>query len=125
MTPPRFEPLGKARFRTEFADTGERIVIPAGRNWFAMPFIAVWLTLWTFGGIAAVTTLLATPEVAFVALWLVGWAFGPAVNVDELRGTPKYTYNLFGKPEKVGVRVRNNGGSVNNYTVVALCATSS
>jgi len=55
---------------------------------------------------------------------LIGWAFGPSVNHDNLLATAKYVYNGAGRPESVGIRVVNQS-TTNDYTVMALCATSS
>jgi hypothetical protein len=55
---------------------------------------------------------------------VVGWAFGPSVNHDNLLATAKYVYNGAGLPESVGIRVVNQS-TTNDYTVMALCATSS
>jgi hypothetical protein len=55
---------------------------------------------------------------------LIGWAFGPTANHDDLLATAKYVYNGAGLPEKVGVRVVNQGAT-NNFTLMALCAASS
>ncbi|WP_343520267.1 hypothetical protein [Sphingomonas sp.] len=75
-----FEPLPRARFSIEVDDGVEWVVSRARRNWFALPFLAVWLTFWTFGGIAAIGALLTgsigAGERVFMALWLAGWAAG-------------------------------------------------
>jgi hypothetical protein len=68
------EPRG-ARRRIEIVDGVERIRIPMRRNWFLMLFIAVWLTGWTAGGIAAFTQLFTHFE-PFLLVWLCGWAVG-------------------------------------------------
>ena len=74
---PGFEPLRKARFETAFIDGTEWIVARATRNWFVIPFISVWLVLWTFGGIAAITAWIVGAEARlFLSVWLVGWALG-------------------------------------------------
>jgi hypothetical protein len=73
----RFEPLGKARFHVEHESGFEKVVIPAGRNWFALIFLSFWLVGWTAGGIAVMTALVTgdNPDF-FLAIWLVGWAVG-------------------------------------------------
>lgn len=72
----QFEPLPEARFKIEFVDGTEWIIVHASRNWFIMPFIAVWLTLWTFGGVTAFDQLFFGEAQLFVSLWLVVWAIG-------------------------------------------------
>src|SRR5688572_7081538 len=73
-----FEPLPGERHRIEIRDGVEWIVIPAIRRWFVLPFLSVWLILWTFGGIAAFTALLTgdAPARGFLAVWLIFWAAG-------------------------------------------------
>lgn len=73
-----FEPLPQARFRIEADEGVEWVVSCARRNWFILPFLAFWLTIWTFGGIAALTALFTGDigERWFVAVWLVFWALG-------------------------------------------------
>lgn len=73
-TSPGFEPLLSARFNVDIVDGAEVFAIPAGRNWFVIPFLAVWLTMWTFGGIMAITQAMAGD--AFLAIWLAFWALG-------------------------------------------------
>jgi hypothetical protein len=73
-----YVPVPGARHRIEFRDGREWIVVKARRNWFALPFLAVWLTFWTVGGVIAMTALFAGAgfDRAFLIVWLVGWAFG-------------------------------------------------
>jgi hypothetical protein len=71
----RYEAAKAPRFEIERGVGGERIRVPARRNWPAMLFLPVWLIGWTIGGIAAIVELLRTGE-PFLALWLVGWAVG-------------------------------------------------
>lgn len=72
----QFEPLPEARFKIEFIDGIEWITVRASRNWFIIPFIGVWLTLWTFGGVEAFGQLVSGGAQLFLAVWLVGWAIG-------------------------------------------------
>lgn len=74
--PGQFEPLPKARFKIEFVDGIEAITVRASRNWFIIPFICVWLTLWTLGGVAALSQLFSGEAQLFLSVWLVGWAIG-------------------------------------------------
>ena len=74
---PGFEPLPRARYSVEMIDGVEWIVARAARNWFVLPFLAFWLTIWTFGGMMAVRQALSDPsQRAFLIVWLAFWAFG-------------------------------------------------
>jgi hypothetical protein len=53
----------------------EQIRIKARRNWLALGFLLVWLTAWTFGGVAAAGQALLGFNL-FLTVWLVFWAFG-------------------------------------------------
>ena len=72
----QFEPLPGARFKIEYFEGTEWIIVRASRNWFIIPFIGVWLTLWTFGGVAAFSQLIRGEAQLFLSLWLIGWAIG-------------------------------------------------
>lgn len=72
----KFEPLPKARFKIEMIDGTESIVVRASRNWFAIPFIGVWLTGWTAGGVTAISQVLQGEQLVFLSIWLIGWAVG-------------------------------------------------
>jgi len=76
-----FEPLSGARHQVELIDGVEWIVVRARRNWFVLPFLSVWLILWTFGGLGAVTALMTggVADRAFLAIWLLFWALGWAM----------------------------------------------
>jgi hypothetical protein len=79
-----FEPLPDARFRVE-SDAGvERIVIPAGRNWFVMLFLPVWLLGWSAGGISAFAQIMAGEDVGFLLVWLTFWAVGMIFAISWL-----------------------------------------
>jgi|GEM_PF-885404 hypothetical protein len=73
-----FEPLPRARFSIEADEGTEWVVSRARRNWFVIPFLALWLTLWTGGGFAAIGALISGEigDRLFIGLWLVGWAAG-------------------------------------------------
>jgi hypothetical protein len=71
----RYEKVAPARFIVEVSDGVEQIRIKARRNWFMIPFLVVWLTLWTLGGAAALFALAAKFDL-FLLVWLVGWAGG-------------------------------------------------
>ncbi|MFL6727970.1 MAG: hypothetical protein ACJ8FS_15875 [Sphingomicrobium sp.] len=65
----------ECRFIRERVDGVEQLRIPMRRNWFVLIFLSVWLTFWTFGGIAAGAGAVTDGNL-FVAVWLVFWAFG-------------------------------------------------
>lgn len=72
----KFEPIPDARFQTMYIDGAEWLVARAGRSWFVLPFLCVWLALWTVGGISAFGQLLEGEIQLFLAIWLIGWAIG-------------------------------------------------
>ena len=53
---------------------GMRIVVPGRWNANSL-FVAFWLCGWTFGGIAAIRSLLHYFN-PFLCFWMLGWAFG-------------------------------------------------
>jgi hypothetical protein len=82
--------------------------IPARKQWFVVLFFPVWLTFWTFGGIAAIAALLTSPNL-FILVWLCGWLFGEAFalftilwmlggkeNIDVASQSIIVRYQLFG-----------------------------
>jgi hypothetical protein len=73
-----FEPLPQARFHVEVEDGVEWAVARARRNWFVLPFLSIWLTIWTVGGIGAIKALIdeSMGPRGFLAIWLIGWAVG-------------------------------------------------
>ncbi|KQM87095.1 hypothetical protein ASE67_04955 [Sphingomonas sp. Leaf23] len=54
---------------------GERIVIPARRNWFVLLFTSFWLCGWSIGGVAVIGIFVTTGD-PFLAVWLIAWAAG-------------------------------------------------
>jgi len=63
------------------------------RSWSDLAFLTVWLTFWTFGGLAAAG---AVPDAgpgggAFLAAWLCGWFFGECFAVGVM------AWQLFGR----------------------------
>jgi hypothetical protein len=69
-------------------------------------FLAVWLTIWTVGGLAAIGALLTVhwSERLFLLLWLCGWGFG------EWFAAGAIAWQLFGRellivtPQQIVVR---------------------
>jgi hypothetical protein len=70
-----YENLGKERFVIDRSGPVETIRIKARRQIFALLFLPVWLTLWTVGGVAAITQVLHEFNL-FLCLWLCGWLLG-------------------------------------------------
>ena len=76
-TAPGFEPLPSARYSIETIDGAPWIVARAARNWFVLLFVGFWLTMWTIGGLAAMTQAAIDPSArGFLLVWLVFWAIG-------------------------------------------------
>jgi len=59
------------------ADSGYAlsISIPARKQWFQLVLFPLWLTGWTFGGIAAITAIVKSFEL-FLLVWLAFWLVG-------------------------------------------------
>ena len=76
-------------------DLGDRLVVRfrPKRSWGELVFLAVWLTIWTVGGLAVIGALLTIHwgERLFLLLWLCGWAFG------EWFATGAIAWQLFGR----------------------------
>jgi hypothetical protein len=70
-----YETLGKERFVIDRSGPVETIRIKARRQVFVLLFLPVWLTLWTVGGLTAMSQL-AHEFSLFLCLWLCGWALG-------------------------------------------------
>ena len=86
----RYVEPGKSRIVTERVDGVEQLRIPFRRQWFALVFISVWLTAWTFGGIAAMAEMVVSPEpflVLWLAFWAVGWVFAAGTVAMQLGGS--------------------------------------
>jgi hypothetical protein len=89
-------------------DLGDRLIVRfrPRRSWGQLVFLAIWLTGWTVGGIAAIDALptVGWGERLFLLLWLCGWAFG------ESFVTCAIAWQLFGRellivtPEQIEVR---------------------
>jgi hypothetical protein len=93
---------------TRIQDLGDRLVVRfrPRRSWGVLAFLAVWLTGWTAGGMAAMGALRSAGwgDRAFLLLWLCGWAFGECFVIGAI------TWQLFGRellivtPEQFEVR---------------------
>ncbi|MCM3871913.1 MAG: hypothetical protein ND895_14615 [Pyrinomonadaceae bacterium] len=88
---------------TERIDTtkdagGITVRIRSKKNWFILLFLPVWLTGWTFGGIAAITALVAGQNRdPILIVWLGGWAVGEALAICS------WLWSAFGQ-EMISVR---------------------
>ena len=61
---------------------GLEIIIPAGRNLFAVVFLGVWLVGWLVGEVTAIAAITSTGNLAadaFLLLWLTFWTIGGCV----------------------------------------------
>jgi hypothetical protein len=85
--------------RIEDAADGVVVAIPARRFWGAIAFIALWLSLWTLGGLLALAEVPnAGKAAAFLVVWLCFWAAGECfaaawlawmlVGVSRMQATP-------------------------------------
>ena len=74
----QYEALKPPRFRVETINGRDEITIGAQRNLFLMLFLLFWVSGWTFGGGATITTLFSRGFQPFLLFWLCGWAFGEA-----------------------------------------------
>lgn len=80
---------GAARFTVERGGGDEWLRVPARRNWFVLLFVAVWLTMWTAGGAAAVGALFTRFEpflLVWLGFWALGWLFAVATVAWQLGG---------------------------------------
>ena len=68
-----YEPIRTPRFRRETVPGGYELVIPARKNWLALPFLTFWLVMWTMGGGAAIVAAVTQRE-PFMGVWLIFWA---------------------------------------------------
>jgi hypothetical protein len=102
----RYEPVQPPRFTVETVDGSEQINIPPQRSVFIGLFLAVWLTGWTIGGVAAFVAFLKTQQ-PFLALWLCGWVAGEAFVALTLLWmfTGGESVRLIGKDLEIGAHV--------------------
>lgn len=70
-----YEKIETERFRLRIVDGHQLIEIPARRNWFIIPFLMFWLSIWTVGGITAFVSLFSNFSL-FICFWLGAWAVG-------------------------------------------------
>ena len=86
----RYVEPGKSRIVTERVDGVEQLRIPFRRQWFALVFISVWLTGWTFGGIAAIGEVVVSHEpflLVWLGFWALGWVFAAGTVALQLGGS--------------------------------------
>ncbi|TIX48906.1 hypothetical protein [Alteraurantiacibacter aquimixticola] len=84
-----FEPVRGPRFDILQDGEGEWLVARGQNGWvvklFVIPFLALWLTGWSFGGIAAINALFNSEKFQlFLLVWLVGWVIGLAFALSWL-----------------------------------------
>ncbi len=72
---PIYEELASPRYSVEMQPDAEQIRVKPQGPLFIKLFLAVWLTFWTFGGMAALGVAAATLH-PFVLIWLCAWALG-------------------------------------------------
>ena len=69
-------------------ELGDTLVVTfrARRSWGELLFLGFWLTIWTFGGIAALYALqdAGWGGRVFLLFWLCGWAFGEAFAASQI-----------------------------------------
>lgn len=69
-------------------ELGDRLVVGfrPRRQWFALPFLAFWLSGWTLGGVLAAGQLthVGPGGVAFLLLWLSGWIAGECLVLGTI-----------------------------------------
>jgi len=66
------QPAGN-RHSTELVGGVKQIRIPGRRNWVVVAFLLFWLVMWTFGGLAAIISLVVGGSL-FSLVWLCFWA---------------------------------------------------
>ena len=93
-------------------ELGDRLLVPLGpsRSWGAIAFLTVWVTLWTFGGIAAFHELPSADWSgrAFLLFWLGGWALGEGAVVLTIAWQPRVSSSRCGDPR---LSPRHRGGA--------------
>ena len=77
-------------------DMGESLIVcfRPRREWVGLIVVTFWLTLWTFGGVAAFSKLSQAAswnDRAFLLVWLCGWVFG------ECLAAAVVLWHLFGR----------------------------
>lgn len=101
-----YETLGKERFEIDRSGPVETIRIRARRQVFALLFLPVWLTLWTFGGVAAISQVMHEFNL-FICLWLCGWAAGWVFAASTIAWmlTGSETVRVVGHDLEVGLQI--------------------
>ena len=85
----RYEQMKQPRFVVELVEGGEQIRIKAARSWFALPFITLWLLIWSIGGIATMSQLAGKFDLlllVWLCLWAGGWLLAAATIAWQLGG---------------------------------------
>ncbi|HEX5833997.1 MAG TPA: hypothetical protein VFY34_09090 [Pyrinomonadaceae bacterium] len=86
------------RVRITREPAGITAQVKARRHAFLTIFLPIWLTLWTIGGIVAITTVITgTDRQPFLLLWLAGWLIG------ETMALVVFLWTTFGE-ELISVR---------------------
>lgn len=88
----RYEEPAKPRFRIEQDGAQEWVRIPARRQWFALPFLAVWLTMWTAAGVAVFYQMAAEGHwvlAVWLIFWALGWVFAAGTVIWQIGGAEK------------------------------------
>ena len=84
------------RHRSEDLGNRLRITIPSIKKWPMIIFLAIWLTLWSFGGIFAMSAITRGKYEVFLILWLIIWFVGEITSIYQMM------WQLFGQ-EKIEV----------------------
>ncbi len=89
-------------------DLGDRLIVRfrPRRSWGELVFLAVWLTGWTAGGIAAIGAVLNGDwnERPFLLVWLCGWAFGESMVTGVIAWQLSGRELLIVTPQQIEVR---------------------
>lgn len=78
----------KPKYTIVYDGTTPFVVAYSRKDWRAMLFLGVWLTFWTFGGLAAMGSLWASGGdiggSVFLGIWLCGWTLGEFIVLGKL-----------------------------------------
>ncbi|WP_374295035.1 hypothetical protein [Sphingomonas sp.] len=78
------------RHRREIVNGIEHIIIPAPRHWLTIPFVLVWLTIWTSAGFGAISQFAENFEpflLVWLAFWAAGWVFAASTLLMQMFGS--------------------------------------